>query len=646
MPHVHGIAFLDRENVNEEFGKEFINEDNTLNSDHEDFHEFIDYWTSCSLDTSDEILDSIVKVNVHEHRDSCKRKVKINGEVEEVCRFDYPKMPSDRSFIAKPISSEDPEGKSKLERAKLIKNEVKKLLTEEFVNKVDKDFTIDDLLKKLDIKKDEYYEALKISEKGETVILKRKVNEVYVNSYNPTFLYAWRANMDIQICTDNYGVVTYVSEYFAKTDDGLTQKLREALKETKGWSDKDRMHYIKRIYMTYREVCVCEAIYRLLRTLTLKQSDLKAIFLQSDVPQKREAFLSKINENEEIMNTDEENENEYIHQNYVSPDQTVSVVGREGKFRRKLSIHDKYALRPKKLDNVCLAEFVTSFESCPKPLKEKFDENVSNTDSELKRFADGTKLPKYIKLTDSLYMKARGQRSVIRLHSYKSREGFAGIYAELLRFLPWRNEWEDLHPDDETKWENIFKKDTNKAIISHNRSKMLPFSSKLTEILESMEELAEEHQKNKINDVLDPAFEQENIDDEALMEELDTSELPLEADEKNLHPDLYRFKPIAKIDSHQMKLDVRSFSLEQRLVFEKVMEVCKGRVMSNSKFSVDVLPKRLIVHGGGGVGKSMLINVTARYGDKILTKDGDKSWRPKILLLGPTGMSACLIGKY
>ena len=95
-----------------------------------------------------------------------------------------------------------------------------------------------------------------------------------------------------------------------------------------------------------------------------------------------------------------------------------------------------------------------------------------------------------------------------------------------------------------------------------------------------------------------------------------------------------------------MKLDVRSFSLEQRLVFEKVMEVCKGRVMSNSKFSTDVLPKRIIVHGGGGVGKSMLINVTARYGDKILTKDGDKSWRPKILLLGPTGMSACLIGKY
>ena len=162
----------------------------------------------------------------------------------------------------------------------------------------------------------------------------------------------------------------------------------------------------------------------------------------------------------------------------------------------------------------------------------------------------------------------------------------------------------------------------------------------------AMEEMEEEQRQEAMNDVLDSAFEQENIDDEILMEELDTSELPLESEDKNLKPDLYRFKPIAKVDPQQMKIDVRTLSLEQRLAFEKIMEICKGRVMSNSKFSVDVLPKRLIIHGGGGVGKSMLINVTARYADKILTKSGDKSWRPKVLLLGPTGMSASLIGNY
>ena len=128
------------------------------------------------------------------------------------------------------------------------------------------------------------------------------------------------------------------------------------------------MHYFKRIYMSHREICVCEAIYRLLRTLTLKQSDLKAIFLQSDVPQKREAFLSKIPDNEEEEEVDE---NTSFPNNYVSPDKIVTVVGREGKFQKKSSIHDKYVLRPEDLNDVCLAEFVTSYEPCPKPKKEK-----------------------------------------------------------------------------------------------------------------------------------------------------------------------------------------------------------------------------------------------------------------------------------
>ena len=273
------------------------------------------------------------------------------------------------------------------------------------------------------------------------------------------------------------------------------------------------------------------------------------------------------------------------------------------------------------------------------------DDNLDDNDDDCDD-TDETKLPKYIKLTDTCYLKARGHRSVLRLHSYSKNKGSAWKYAELLRFLPWRNEWINLSPDDETMWEKIFSDKDNQDVILRNRSKMLPFSSKLEEIRSSMMELEDEQRKEAMNYVLDSALEQENIEDEVLLEPLDTTELPLEAEEKNLKPDLYRFKPIAKVDPQQMKVDVRSFSLEQRIAFEKIMEICKGRALSNSNFSVDVFPKRLIVHGGGGVGKSMLINVTARYADKILTKSGDKSWRPKILLLGPTGMSASLIGKY
>ena len=49
--------------------------------------------------------------------------------------------------------------------------------------------------------------------------------------------------------------------------------------------------------------------------------------------------------------------------------------------------------------------------------------------------------------------------------------------------------------------------------------------------------------------------------------------------------------------------------------------------------------------GGGGVGKSTIINVVTRHCNQVLNKVGDDPNQPKILLLAPTGMAACLIGK-
>ena len=51
------------------------------------------------------------------------------------------------------------------------------------------------------------------------------------------------------------------------------------------------------------------------------------------------------------------------------------------------------------------------------------------------------------------------------------------------------------------------------------------------------------------------------------------------------------------------------------------------------------------VLGGGGVGKSTVINVVTRHCEQVLNKVGDDPNQPRILLLAPTGMAACLIGK-
>ena len=48
------------------------------------------------------------------------------------------------------------------------------------------------------------------SKKGKTIILERKVQEIWVNNYNPEWISAWNGNMDIQLCLDFYAICTYL----------------------------------------------------------------------------------------------------------------------------------------------------------------------------------------------------------------------------------------------------------------------------------------------------------------------------------------------------------------------------------------------------------------------------------------------------
>ena len=58
-----------------------------------------------------------------------------------------------------------------------------------------------------------------------------------------------------------------------------------------------------------------------------------------------------------------------------------------------------------------------------------------------------------------------------------------------------------------------------------------------------------------------------------------------------------------------------------------------------------VLFQPFIFPGGGGVGKSFLIRVVSQWIERILRAAGDHPEHPKCLLMGPTGISAALIGE-
>ena len=48
----------------------------------------------------------------------------------------------------------------------------------------------------------EYTEALGISSGGYAVILKRDVDELMINNYNPEWIKSWSGNMDMAVCVD------------------------------------------------------------------------------------------------------------------------------------------------------------------------------------------------------------------------------------------------------------------------------------------------------------------------------------------------------------------------------------------------------------------------------------------------------------
>ena len=94
----------------------------------------------------------------------------------------------------------------------------------------------------------------------------------------------------------------------------------------------------------------------------------------------------------------------------------------------------------------------------------------------------------------------------------------------------------------------------------------------------------------------------------------------------------------------EMRRDVRNLSDEQRVVFDSIITYCKEKVMTRKRPVSDLEPPRFIVHGGGGVGKSYLINVVSKWAEFFLRQRGDDPLHPKVLLMAPTGKAATLIG--
>ena len=137
------------------------------------------------------------------------------------CRFYYPRYPAPHTIILEPCKEETTEAaESLLIRYREILRKVRAVLEnedtlKEIMMKYDKHneskqeykentvLRIKELLKVAGVENyNEYLRALGTSKTGYSVVQRRDLDEIYINSYNTEWLRAWNGNMDIQVELD------------------------------------------------------------------------------------------------------------------------------------------------------------------------------------------------------------------------------------------------------------------------------------------------------------------------------------------------------------------------------------------------------------------------------------------------------------
>ena len=121
----------------------------------------------------------------------------------------------------------------------------------------------------------------------------------------------------------------------------------------KGKEKKDQRKFLAQTFLNHRQMGESEAYYRIFKHLHLSESNLKSVYVATGFPENRLHFLRKVKDilgdgNEEIEDPQQGD---------------IQLPGKEGKYRKTVPIHEKYAARPDALENMCLAQFATSFDT-------------------------------------------------------------------------------------------------------------------------------------------------------------------------------------------------------------------------------------------------------------------------------------------
>ncbi|XP_073723480.1 LOW QUALITY PROTEIN: uncharacterized protein [Misgurnus anguillicaudatus] len=592
-PHVHCLFWV--ENAPK------LNEDNEDNDAL--VAAFVDRYITCEIPSEDdsELYETVNSVQKHSirHSKTCRKK-------NTVCRFNFPRPPSGRTFISRAYLGQC---NDENETASAVLKKIKSALTDFDVSFV----STDALFQSIGIDQAVFEKAYKKCSKKKSVVLKRNPNDVWVNQYNKHLIRAWHGNMDIQYVTDAYSVVVYIISYITKAEQEIGLLLQRAQNEALDGNHEARsaLKRLGSIYLHNREISSQEAVYRL-TGMHLKECSRKVQFIP--------------------IGTDPVKMSLPLHVLQAEQSGEKSTIWMK-------SLVDRYKSRPKtqNFDVMCIASFCSEYRILS---QSEISSQKSSKD-------------KVIKLNNNCgYMirRSRTKPAVVRYPRFSPTKDPEKYHHSLLQlFLPHYEDWQ-LKPDNFNTYEDFYNHGavkcgsslaSVKCTVDANRAVFEKESDKINRAQQLLEQGVDLEDAWAL---LCPETEKER--DECLNLKKQRV-LPDEDDSGTLIPDLAANAQTAfTIDTSNVTMSrdealslLRSLNAEQSAVFHKVRKWCLQKVYGENSE-----PFFLFVTGGAGTGKSHLIKAIHYESCRLLSQLSDNPDDRTVILCASTGVAAYNIG--